>query len=78
MPQDPEQQPEHERYPYGVQNDEEEGSGQDDADRHKDTFERVANVCPKALVWLVYEQEPRRGVSMVSNSVQYFPLISVQ
>jgi len=65
MRQDPEKQPEHQWDPDRVQNDEEEGSGQDDADWHKDAFERVADVCPKAFVWFVYEQEPRRGVSMV-------------
>ncbi len=65
MRQDPEEQPEHQWDPDRVQNDEEDGSGQDDADRHKDAFEDVADVCPKAFVWFVYEREMHRCVCVV-------------
>ena len=67
MRQDPEEQPEHQWDPDRVQNDEEEGSGQDDADRHKDAFEYVANPRPKAFVWLGDERNPRRGVCVVRS-----------
>lgn len=67
MPQNPEQQPEQERYPDRVQNNEEEGSREGKPDWDKDAFEDVADVCPKAFVWLGYERYPRRGVCVVRS-----------